>query len=118
VESLPVSTRSPCENRYSDVGGQKLQDTFEERLRDNTQTPVPDQAAFRIDWPAWLNSRTDRDRRILNAMATGERTQNLARKFKISPARISQLRRECHADWLRFCGEGANESIEAQVATA
>ena len=68
VEALPVSTRSPCENRYSTVGGQKLQDTFEERLRDNTQTPVPDQAAFRIDWPAWMNSRTDRDRRILSAM--------------------------------------------------
>ena len=27
---------------------------FEDALQDNTTTPIPDQVAFRIDWPAWL----------------------------------------------------------------
>ena len=40
------------------------------------------------------------------AMALGYRTHELARRFKVSPARVSQLRRELHADWVRFCGEG------------
>lgn len=27
-------------------------------LHDNTETPVPDQVAFRSDFPEWLSSRT------------------------------------------------------------
>src|SRR5262249_8132301 len=34
----------------------------EEALHDNRQSPVPDQAAFRIDFPEWLATLTDRDR--------------------------------------------------------
>ncbi len=68
-------------------------------------TPPDEQAAFRIDFPAWLSTRTERDRRIINDMVVGERTQHLARRFGISPARISQLRREYHDDWRRFTDE-------------
>jgi len=105
VESLPASTRTSHENLYAVPHGQGLQDAYEERLRDNTQTPVPDQAAFRLDFPGWLTIRTDRDRRLIAEMALGEGTQFLARKFGVSPARISQLRREYHDDWLRYQGE-------------
>jgi hypothetical protein len=52
-ESLPISTQSSHDRLYAAPLGQALQDAFEERLRDNTLTPVPDQAAFRIDFPAW-----------------------------------------------------------------
>ncbi len=38
---------------------------------------------------------------------TGERTQALAEKFHVSEARISQLRRAFHDDWLCFTGESA-----------
>ena len=48
VESLPVATRTAHEDLYGSAHGQQEQDAFEERLRDNTRTPVPDQAAFRI----------------------------------------------------------------------
>jgi hypothetical protein len=51
VERLPATTRSPHEQLYADPHGQTLLDALEERLRDNTLTPVPDQAAFRIDFP-------------------------------------------------------------------
>ena len=74
-------------------------------LRDNTRTPPPEQAAFRIDYPAWLSRLGRRNRRIAEDMATGEGTQQLARKHKLSQSRISQLRRELHQDWRRFHGE-------------
>jgi hypothetical protein len=75
-----------------------------EALRDNTQTPPPEQAAFRLDFPAWLQTRTERDRRLAEDLMTGERTQEVSTKFALSPARVSQLRRDFHDDWQRFCG--------------
>jgi hypothetical protein len=105
VEYLPTSTRTPQENRYGLVHGQQMQDGFEERLRDNTQTPVPEQVCFRLDFPAWLETLTGRERRMVREMANNERTQDLSRHFELSPARISQTRRELHNDWSRFCGD-------------
>jgi hypothetical protein len=105
VELLPHSTASTHEERYSHVHGQRQQDALEERLRDNTQTPVPDQVAFRIDFPAWRKTQARRTRKILDGMMAGERTSDLGRRFGLSPARISQMRRELHNDWTRFCGE-------------
>jgi len=68
-------------------------------------TPPDEQAAFRIDFPDWLTTRTERDRRIIGDMVVGEKTMHLARRFGISPARVSQLRREYHDDWRQFTGE-------------
>jgi hypothetical protein len=78
---------------------------FAEALRDNTRTPPPEQAAFRIDFPAWLQTLTGRERRLIRAMAENERTLDLSRQFELSPARVSQLRRELHDDWRRFLGD-------------
>ena len=105
VEGLPNSVRAAHDERYGVAGGQRRQDAWEERLRDNTQTPVPEQVAFRLDFPAWLDSLTPRERRLVGEMANNERTLDLSRRFNVSPARISQLRRELHADWRRFLGD-------------
>ena len=102
VESLPISTRTAHENLFGEPHGQKKQDTLEEMLQDNTQTPVPEQVQFRCDFPDWLSTRTDRDRRLIEAMAQNERTLHLSRKFGVSPGRVSQLRREYQEDWNRF----------------
>jgi len=107
VEQLPISTRT-CHEELNGVHGQRHLDAFEERLQDNTMTPPDEQAAFRIDFPAWLRTRTERDRRIIADMAVGERTPHLARRFGISPARVSQLRREYHEDWTRFTQDPAD----------
>ncbi len=109
VESLP-STRASVEQLYSDVHGQQEHDAFEERLRENMVTPVPDQAAFRIDWPAWLKTRAHRDRRIINDLVEGEQGTDIGHKFGLSPARVSQLRRSFRQDWERF---GADEPVAA-----
>jgi hypothetical protein len=105
VEPFPHSIASTHEERYSHVRGQRQQDAFEERLRDNSQTPVPEQVAFRIDFPDWLTTLTPRERRIVRAMADSEQTLEIGKQFELSPARISQLRRELHNDWSLFCGD-------------
>jgi hypothetical protein len=81
---------------------------FDEALRDNTQTPVPDQVSFRIDFPAWWLSRSDRDRRVIDDLMLGERTMDVAERYGLTAARISQLRRDFHEDWTRFCSLDAN----------
>jgi len=82
-----------------------------EALTDNTQSAVPDQVQFRCDFPEWLGTHTQRNRNIVVEMAKGERTKALARRFKISPARISQLRRELHDDWERFTDDLPNDTV-------
>jgi len=103
VESLPQSTRASFEHLYSLPHGQRRQDAFEDRLRDNTVTPVPDQVSFRMDFPAWLKTRTERDRRVVQDLMVGERTQDVADKYGLTAGRVSQLRRDFMEDWLRFC---------------
>jgi hypothetical protein len=105
VEPLPNSTRTSHERLYASPVGQALLDAFEERLRDNTVTPVPEQVQFRLDFPAWLRTLTARERRLIRAMSRNERTLDLSKEFELSPARISQLRREFWLDWHRFLGD-------------
>ena len=57
----------------------------------------PSQAAFRLDFPAWLTTRTERDRRLAEDLMTGERTSDVSTKFGLTQGRISQLRRDFHA---------------------
>jgi hypothetical protein len=107
VELLPSSTRSPHEQRYATPHGQALLDAFEERLRDTTLTPVPDQVAFRLDFPAWRRTRSERDRRVIDALMAGGRTKDVSEKFGLTPGRVSQLRRDFLEDWRRSTGEAA-----------
>jgi hypothetical protein len=86
---------------YSTLDGS----TLDEALHDNTRSPVDEQVCFRLDFPAWRASRTDRDRRVLDDLMLGERTLDVAGKYGLSPGRISQLRRELHDDWEFFCAE-------------
>src|SRR5262245_43451806 len=105
VELLPSSTCRSHESRYSVPRGQRTQDVLEERLQDNRQTPVPEQVVFRLDFPAWVGSRSERDRRVIDDLLQGERTLDVADKHGLSPGRVSQLRREFMASWEQFCAE-------------
>jgi hypothetical protein len=74
-------------------------------LHDNTQSPVPDQVAFRLDFPAWVQTYPERKRRVMRDLMMGERTRDVSRKHRLSPGRISQMRREFMDEWSRFQGE-------------
>jgi DNA-directed RNA polymerase specialized sigma24 family protein len=105
VKALPVSTTQPHEQCYANPHGQRLIDALEERLRDNSLTAVPEQVCFRLDFPAWLNTLGDRDRRMVEDLMQDEQTLDVANKYGVSPSRVSQLRREFMCRWTRFCGE-------------
>jgi len=81
---------------------------FEEALRDNTQTPPDQQACFRLDFQAWAATLSRRDRAMMLELASGERTQEVARRSGLSPARVSQKRRQLRDAWRRYCGEEPN----------
>jgi len=79
--------------------------------------PILDQVAFRCDFPAWLKSLPRRHREIAQALAAGERATDVARRFGVSLARISQLRRKLERSWLAFHSEETeNERMELLAA--
>jgi hypothetical protein len=75
---------------------------WDDAVRDNTHTSVPEQVIFRVEFPIWRSRRTKRDQRIIDRLLLGEQTGVVAQAFDLSPGRIAQLRRQFHADWLRF----------------
>jgi hypothetical protein len=82
-------------------------------VEDRTATPA-DLAACRIDFPAWLDTLSDRDQKIALKLSEGEKTNQVARLFRISAARVSQLRRELCEAWRAFHGE--SDSLAEAVA--
>ena len=75
-------------------------------VEDRHSTPA-ELAAFRIDFRAFLKSLSRRDRKVALKMARGHATSWIAKKFKISAARVSQLRRELDDAWQEFQGDPA-----------
>ena len=73
-------------------------------IEDHRATPA-DIAAARIDLTEWFRSMSPRIRRIAKALAMGESTSEASKRFKLSLARISQIRRTLRASWQEFQGE-------------
>lgn len=95
-------------------------DNFDERagtwealvVEDRRATPA-DVAITRIDFSSWLACLPRKKRRIAEKLATGETTGAVAQKFRVSAARIAQLRREFHDAWLKFHGEVIEDTDSA-----
>ena len=73
-------------------------------VEDRHSTPA-DVAAFRMDFRAWLQTLSRRDRRIALKLSEGESTSRVAKLFRLSAGRVSQLRRELWRAWQAFHGE-------------
>jgi hypothetical protein len=84
-------------DRWDHDTGQWLEAIVEDR-----RTPVPDQVAFRIDFPAWLDSLARPKRRMAEVLAMGHSTSQVARRFRLSAGRVSQVRRELYKSWRQF----------------
>jgi DNA-directed RNA polymerase specialized sigma24 family protein len=65
--------------------------------------------ASRMDFAAWLASLPKRDRKMAVTLASGETTGEAAKRFGVSPSRISQVRRQLQQSWDDFVGEGATD---------
>ena len=102
VEPLPASTRRSHEEIHSDPHGQERMDVVEERLADNTRSPVPEQAMFREQFGMLLDQVGEKKKPIVQDMAGGADTKHLAAEHKISAGRVSQIRREAQNVWKRI----------------
>jgi len=87
-------------DRFDEKNAEWKEIVVEDRHAGPAQT-----AAARIDISEWFASLPRRKRRVAATLATGESTKTAARKHRVSPGRISQLRRELMEDWAEFHGE-------------
>ena len=64
-----------------------------------------------------MHSNHKRDQRLVEKLdVIGERTRDVARKFRLTAGRISQMRREFFKDWHEFCGDDiANSAMGAKA---
>jgi hypothetical protein len=70
-----------------------------------SDAPIPNQVAFRIDFADWLSRLPRRNRRIAEALACGDTASEVAHRFRVSSARISQLRLQFYESWRAFQAE-------------
>ena len=108
---------SPYAQRRHPISVEQLdhedsEDAWRASIVADRQTPIPDQVWFRIDFPVWLAQLSARNREIAVALAQGDTAREVSQRFKLSPGRVSQLRREFHESWQQFHGErsSSNES--------
>ena len=80
---------------------------WEEILLEDRHAGPAATAAARIDVHEWFRRMRPRDRRIAQALAVGERTQDVSKRFGISQGRVSQKRLEFRQNWDEFQRENA-----------
>lgn len=78
---------------------------WKEALIDDKKAGPAETAAARIDFAHWLRRLPRRDRQIAKALAKGETTKSVAKLYRLSPGRVSQLRRELHESWEELHGQ-------------
>jgi hypothetical protein len=76
--------------------------------QDRRATPA-EIAALRIDLGEWLNRLSPRDRQLAAILALGEQTSSVAKMFRVTAGRVSQLRHMLYENWLAFTGDTALE---------
>lgn len=86
-------------DRYDAESGQWTEILLEDRKAGPAET-----AAARMDIADWFSRLPKKKRRIAATLATGETTKRAARKFHVTPGRISQTRRELEKSWGDFQG--------------
>jgi hypothetical protein len=111
VERLPASTRCSHDSLSSPVLRQKQHNAFEERLQDNTITPVVDQVIFRLDWPRFFRALSRRDRGLATFLSKGNTNKLASRKFRLSPGRVTQLRQQWCREWRTFQGDISDQPV-------
>jgi len=89
-------------DRYDAENGE-----WREVLIEDRKSGPADTAAARMDIADWFDSLPRYKRRIAETLASSETTKATARKFRVSPGRISQTRRELETAWQEFQGESA-----------
>jgi hypothetical protein len=105
-ESVRDVLARPCRLRHGyavrSLAGKAPGDAFADALVENTKTAVPVQVQFRHDFRAWLAALKPRDRRVAVRLALGHGTGEVAGRFGLTAARVSQLRGELRRNFMSF----------------
>lgn len=88
-------------------------DGWRQQALSDRKVPIPDLAAFRIDFARWLKMLSHRDRRIIAALVEGQKGYAIADRFGVTAGRITQLRCKFQHLWLVFHGEAADSPAAA-----
>ena len=75
----------------------------EQLLADRRATPA-DLVACKLDFCAWLARLSEVKRKVALRLAVGDTGSEAASRFRLSVARISQIRRELFENWSEFQG--------------
>jgi len=78
--------------------------TWKEWLACDNRVGPADEAAFRLDFSAWLAGLPERKRWVAELLAEGHEGVVVARLVGIAQSRVSQLRGELAENWLAFQG--------------
>jgi hypothetical protein len=78
--------------------------TWKEWLACDHRVGPADEAAFRLDFSAWLAGLPEKKRRVAELLAEGHEGLVVARLVGIAQSRVSQLRGELEASWRAFQG--------------
>jgi len=118
TSSRDVISRTAQQRRGFTVESLPLQGVeWGEILIDDALTPVPDQVAFRLDFPAFRKTLTPRNRKILDALAMGDSGKEVAERFGLTPPRVTQLRQQWQREWEAFVGESESAEWPADQAS-
>jgi len=88
---------------------------WQELLVEDRHASPADIAALKLDFQDWLHSLAPQKRAITESLAGGETPQRVAKLFRVSASRISQLRRELRTLWQLFQGEISQSLMPAAV---
>ena len=86
---------------------------WEEIVVEDRRAGPAEIAVCRIDFASWLLLLPIRLRKIALTLAGGETTSATAKKFGVTPARVSQLRLWLKQSWEQFQGEAGRVQVAA-----
>ena len=85
--------------------------TWREIAVETKRVSPADTAAFRVDFAEWLAQWPPRHRKIITALAAGNRPSTVARQLGVSEGRVSQFRAKYQESWAQF--QGAEAAVQA-----
>jgi hypothetical protein len=66
---------------------------------------IPAEVAARIDWASLRAVRPDRQRRVLDHLAIGRTPSEIAKRLRVSPSRVTQIKNQLAESVMSFFGQ-------------
>jgi len=101
-----LSPYSQARKRFSvkPLEGQSATGQWKERLLCDRRATPADLVACKLDFSAWLLRLTPFKRRVALRLVLGDTPSEVASHFRLSRARINQIRRRLEVEWDAFHG--------------